>query len=67
MFFKKKKKRKSGVKKKQRFNLKEFFTVPIIILSPSLLFKIVLIHLIAIGYLPIFNRFLSFRYYLPKE
>ena len=33
MFFKKKKKRKSGVKKKQRFNLKEFFTVPIIILS----------------------------------
>jgi len=33
MFYKKKKKRKSGVKKKQRFNLKEFFTVPIIILS----------------------------------
>ena len=33
MLFKKKKKRKSGVKKKQRFNLKEFFTVPIIILS----------------------------------
>ena len=33
MFLKKKKKRKLGVKKKQRFNLKEFFTVPIIILS----------------------------------
>ena len=33
MFLKKKKKRKSGVKKKQRFNFKEFFTVPIIILS----------------------------------
>ena len=33
MLFKKKKKRKSGVKKKQRFSLKEFFTVPIIILS----------------------------------
>ena len=33
MFFKKKKKRKSGVKKKQKINLKEFFTAPIIILS----------------------------------
>ena len=33
MFFKKKKKRRSGVKKKQKINLKEFFTAPIIILS----------------------------------
>jgi hypothetical protein len=29
MFFSKKKKRKSGVKKKQRFNLKDFFTIPV--------------------------------------
>ena len=29
MFFSKKKKRKSGVKKKERFNLKDFFTIPV--------------------------------------
>ena len=32
-FFSKKKKRKSGVKKKQGFNLKDFFTTPITILT----------------------------------
>ena len=33
MFFSKKKKRKSGVKKKQRFNLKDFFTTPVTVLT----------------------------------